>query len=99
LTAFDSQSRRTGLLRHERLDPDTALIIAPCNSIHTFFMRFAIDVAFMAKDGRILKIRRALVPWRMAAAFRAHSVIELAAGVLADRAVEPGDRLMVSRGD
>ena len=97
LTAFDSKSRRTGLLRHQHLDPGTALIIAPCNSIHTFFMRFPIDVAFMAKDGRVLKVRKDLAPWRLAAAIRAHSVIEFAAGVLADRTVSAGDRLMVRR--
>jgi uncharacterized membrane protein (UPF0127 family) len=97
LTAFDSRSRRTGLLRHERLDPNTALVIAPCNSIHTFFMRFTIDVAFMAKDGRVVKVRRALRPWRLAAAMRAHSVIELADGALDDPAVHVGDRFFLER--
>ena len=99
LTAFDSPSRRRGLLRRQHLDRDTALIIAPCNSIHTFFMQFSIDVAFMAKDGRILKIRRDVVPWRMAAAIRAHSVIEFAAGVLAERTLHVGDRLSVRRAE
>ena len=58
LTAFDSKSRRKGLLQHAFLPDDSALIIAPSNAIHTFFMRFVIDVAFVARDGRVLKLRR-----------------------------------------
>jgi uncharacterized membrane protein (UPF0127 family) len=97
LVAFDSRSRRTGLLRHTHLPADEAMIIAPCNSIHTFFMRFAIDVAFVAKDGRVLKIRRGVRPWRMAAALRAHAVVECAAGVFERTGVMPGDGLAVVR--
>jgi uncharacterized protein len=48
-TAFDSESRRRGLLGRDGLPPRSALIIAPTNAIHTFFMRFAIDVAFMSR--------------------------------------------------
>ena len=44
LTAFDSSSRRTGLLKHTGLPDGTALIMAPTNAIHTFFMRFAIEI-------------------------------------------------------
>jgi uncharacterized membrane protein (UPF0127 family) len=97
LVAFDSRSRRTGLLRHTHLPADEAMIIAPCNSIHTFFMKFAIDVAFVAKDGRVLKIRRRVPPWRMSAAIRAHAVIECAAGVFERVGVMPGDGLAVVR--
>lgn len=99
LTAFDSASRRTGLLRHSMLPEGTALIIAPCNAIHTIRMRFDIDVAFVAKDGRIVKVRHAVPPWRMSAALGAFAVIELAAGTLARRDVMVGDRLIVARTD
>ena len=99
LTAFDSRSRRTGLLRHSSLPEGTALIIAPSNAIHTFFMRFAIDVAFVAKDGRVRKICRALPPWRMAAALRAYAVVELAADALAQSGTSPGDVLAVVQGE
>ena len=58
-------------------------------------MRFAIDVAFVAKDGRVLKVRRAMPPWRMAAAWGGFAVVELAAGALDGAGVEPGDRLRV----
>jgi uncharacterized membrane protein (UPF0127 family) len=93
LTAFDSASRNTGLLRHTSLDPQTALFIAPCNSIHTFFMKFSIDVAFMSKDGCVIKLRTHIPPWRLAMSLRAHSVIEFAAGVLDQVDLRTGDRL------
>ncbi len=49
LTAFDSASRKRGLLKHDFLPEGSGLVIAPSSAIHTFFMRFAIDVAFVAK--------------------------------------------------
>lgn len=97
LTAFDSASRRTGLLHHDTMPDGTALIIAPCNAIHTIRMRFAIDVAFVAKDGRIVKLRHAIPPWRLSASLGAFAVIELAAGTFARRDVMVGDRLVVAR--
>jgi uncharacterized membrane protein (UPF0127 family) len=95
LTAFDSASRNTGLLRHESLPEGSGLIIAPSNAIHTFFMRFSIDVAFASKDGRIVKLRAAVPPWRMAGALRAYAVIELPAGTLEKTETRLGDRLIV----
>ena len=95
LRAFDSESRRRGLLKRDFLPEGSALVIAPTNAIHTFFMRFAIDVAFVAKDGRVLKIRRAMPPWRMAAAWGGFAVVELAAGALDRADVQPGDLFRV----
>ena len=54
--AFESRARRRGLLGQERMDAGVALIIAPCNTIHTFFMKFAIDAVFVRRDGRVAKI-------------------------------------------
>ena len=96
LTAFDSASRRQGLLRHDSLPDGSALIIAPTNAIHTFFMRFAIDVAFVARGGRVLKLRRDMKPWRMAAAWRGFAVIELPAGALDRADTRPGDGLRIA---
>ena len=94
LTAFDSADRRKGLLGRDSLPPGTALIIAPSNAVHTFFMRFPIDVAFVHRNGRVIKVRSAVKPWRIAAAFRAFAVIELAAGALAQSDTRPGDILI-----
>ena len=96
LAAFDSKTRRTGLLEHGSLPAGTAMIIAPTNAIHTFFMKFAIDVLFVAKDGVVVKTRHALPPWRMSAAWRAHAAIELCAGALQRSPVRAGDRLSVA---
>jgi len=93
LSAFDSHSRRTGLLGHESLPAGTAMIIAPTNAIHTFFMKFAIDVLFVARDGVVVKTRPALAPWRISAAWRAHAVIEVTAGTLRQSSVQIGDRV------
>lgn len=97
LTAFDSASRRRGLLGRTSLPHDTALVIAPSNAVHTFFMQFHIDIALVARDGRVLKICAAVPPRRIAVALRAYAVIELAAGALARSETKPGDTLEVFR--
>jgi uncharacterized membrane protein (UPF0127 family) len=95
-TAFDSKTRNRGLLGRARLDDGSALILAPCLSIHTFFMRFAIDVLFVARDGRVLKIYSALPAWRIAFAFGAFATIELPAGTAAASDTRSGDTLAVA---
>ena len=95
LTAFDSKTRRTGLLRHDSLPESTALIIAPSNAVHTIGMRFAIDIAFVKRDGSIVKVYRALPPWRMAASLRAFAVLELQGGALDATGTIAGDTLVV----
>jgi uncharacterized membrane protein (UPF0127 family) len=94
--AFDRKTRNQGLLGRSSLSPDTALILAPCNSIHTFFMKFTIDVAFVDREGTILRARPALRPWRIQAAFRAFAVVELAEGVLERADTRAGDRLFLA---
>jgi uncharacterized membrane protein (UPF0127 family) len=99
LPAFDSASRKRGLLKHDSLPDGSALIIAPSNAVHTFFMRFAIDIAFVAKDGRVVKLRRDVRPWRIAAAWRAFAVVELPVGALERAGVQPGDLLRIDAMD
>ena len=95
IAAFDSKTRRTGLLKHETLADGTAMVIAPTNAIHTFFMRFAIDVAFVTREGRIVKACHALKPWRIAIAPGAFAVIELPPGTLARCNTVWGDTLSI----
>lgn len=95
LPAFDSKTRRTGLLKHASLPDGHAIVIAPTNAVHTWFMRFPIDIAFVTKDGRVVKVCHAVKPWRLAAAFRGYAVIELAAGSLARCDTVSGDVLAV----
>lgn len=89
-------ARNKGLLGRDRLDPNTALVLIPCFSVHTAFMRFAIDVIFVDRRGTVVRLVKNLVPWRIAASFRAHAVIELSAGALDTRDVRPGDRLYLA---
>jgi uncharacterized membrane protein (UPF0127 family) len=94
--AFDSKSRRAGLLGCDSLADGHAMVIAPSNAVHTWFMRFAIDLAFVTKDGRVVKICTSVRPWRVAAALRADAVIELPAGTLARCDTVPGDTLVIA---
>ena len=96
LTAFDSASRRKGLLDHASLADGSAMIIAPTSAIHTFAMRFAIDVIFVSKDGRVLKVKAAVKPRRIAAAWRAFAVVELAAGAVERSDTRRGDQLQIA---
>jgi uncharacterized membrane protein (UPF0127 family) len=97
ITAFDSKSRNHGLLGRDGFQPGNALIIAPTNAIHTWFMRFPIDVVFIARDGRVVKVRHQLRPWRMSGALRGYAVIELPAGTLAAADTIADDDLSLER--
>jgi uncharacterized membrane protein (UPF0127 family) len=90
VAAVDSASRRRGLLGLDRMPDGQGLVIAPCYSIHTWFMRFPIDLLFVKKTGEIVKRRDSVPPWRMAIGWSAYAVIELAGGSL-DAATRKGD--------
>jgi uncharacterized membrane protein (UPF0127 family) len=90
--AVDSASRRQGLLGRSGLD-DEALIIAPCSAVHTFFMRFAIDVVFVDKQGRVTRVVHAVRPWRITGSLRGFATIELAAGAALRASTAPGHQL------
>jgi uncharacterized membrane protein (UPF0127 family) len=93
LVAHDSRTRRTGLLRHTHLAPGQGLWIAPCEAVHTFGMKFAIDVVFLSRSKQILKVRKNMPVRRIAICLRAHSVLELPAGMLDHTGSMPGDQL------
>jgi uncharacterized membrane protein (UPF0127 family) len=94
-TAFDSASRKKGLLGRTGLPDGTALVIAPCSAVHTFAMQFPIDVVFARRDGRIIKVRHAMKASRVAGALSAFAVVELTAGAVDRASVRVGDRLVV----
>ena len=82
VAAFDSSSRRQGLLGREGLGAGEALILAPCSTIHTAFMRFPLDLVFLDRTGRVLKTSAGVRPWRVRVSWRAFAVVELASGSL-----------------
>jgi uncharacterized protein len=92
--AFDSAERRKGLLGRAGLDAGTALVIAPSNAVHTFFMRFSIDVLFVRRNGQVIKVSKALPANRIALSFGAFAVVEVAAGGAARADVQAGDWLI-----
>lgn len=96
-TALDSSSRRRGLLGRDAMPAGSALVIGPCNAIHTVSMRFPIDVLFVSKSGRVVKVRERVRPWRVAVALRAALTIELPAGTVARIGVRRGDVLAFER--
>lgn len=94
--AFTSQTRRKGLLGREGLLPGEGLWIVPSEGVHTFAMRFAIDVIYLDRQRRIRKLVRNLPPWRISICLAAHSVIELPAGAAETAACRVGDVLSFS---
>lgn len=97
ITAGTSKERRTGLLAHHSLQLGEGLWIVPCEAVHTIGMKFAIDVLFLDKKRKVLKIRKDMKQWRMAACFRAHSVLELPAGSAAATGTIVGDQLEIEK--
>lgn len=74
-------SRLRGLMLRSRLEEGRGLLLAPCNSIHMMFMRFAIDVIYLDKDFCIKKIAQNVLPWiGMSFCFGAWAALEMASG-------------------
>jgi len=97
--ADSSGKRRTGLLKHTSLAPGEGLWIAPCEAVHTIGMKFPIDVLYLDKKRRILKIRASMPKWRLSACLRAHSVLELPAGRCEEMRTVVGDQLEFEKYD
>jgi uncharacterized membrane protein (UPF0127 family)/Flp pilus assembly protein protease CpaA len=89
-TAF---ARMKGLLGRDQLAQGEGLLLRPASSVHTAFMRFPIDVAFLDRDMRVLKVKRDLGSWRMAGARGAKAVLELPAGECERQGIAPGVEL------
>ncbi len=88
--------RFLGLMGRAPSGPGTGLWLSPCMSIHTCFMRFAIDVAFLDRAGIILRVARNIRPWRLVWAPRGtHSVVEVESGWMPESALKPGDRTQI----
>jgi uncharacterized protein len=91
--AFDSASRKRGLLGRDGLPENYALIIAPSNMVHTFFMRFPIDILFVSRAGVVLKAAPNVPARRIVGAWRGFAVVEMRAGALAGSETRAGDAL------
>jgi uncharacterized protein len=94
--AHTGPTRRKGLLGRDGLERGEGLWIAPCESVHTFFMRFPIDLVYLDRERRIKKARSAVGPWRLSACLSAHSILELPAGTIRETQTERGDTLEIA---
>ena len=91
--ADTSAARCVGLLQHTSLPPGHGLWIVPSEGIHTFGMKFAIDVIFLGRKKKVLKVRHRMGPRRLSLCLWAHSVLELPGGTLEATGTERGDQL------
>ena len=91
--AGSGPTRRKGLLGRDGLAHGEGLWIMPCESVHTFFMRFPIDLVYLDRKHRVRKVRSAVGAWRLSACFTAHSVLELPAGTARATRTQRGDLL------
>ena len=86
-------ARMRGLLGRRDLAPEEGILLKPASSVHTWFMRFPIDVVFLDRDMSVLRVVPRLRPWRAAWRWRAAAVLELAAGESERRGIRAGDGL------
>ena len=85
--------RFLGLMFRKSMDLEEALIFHHTNSVHTCFMRFAIDVVFLDKNMQVCKIYQSLKPWRLAGSLPAKMTVEFPANKLSTKDISIGDTL------
>jgi len=90
-------TRLGGLMGRRELEPGEGLLLRPSGSVHTCFMRFAIDVVFLDRALRVLAVSPAVRPWRLRLQRGARAVLELPAGQAGRVGLAPGDQLTVRR--
>jgi uncharacterized membrane protein (UPF0127 family) len=89
-------TRLKGLIGSQPLEKGEGLLIVPCQSIHTHFMGFPIDVLYVDRGNRVVGLHRSLSPWRFGRLhLRARFVIELPAGTVEASGTELGDHLRI----
>ncbi len=96
--ADTSRTRLFGLLGQGSLSPDAGLLIRPSSGVHTWGMRFAIDIIAMDAQSCILGLWQSVGPWKIRGlSLKTRSVLELAPGTIAASRSEVGDKLEFSR--
>lgn len=91
-------SRLRGLIGRRRLAPAEALWLRPCNGVHTWWMHYAIDVIFLDRELRIVKLVENMRPFRLTAPHRAaRSVLEMSAHTISQARLNVGDHLEIVR--
>jgi len=91
--------RFRGLMLRPDLPREEGLLFPDCRSVHTCFMRFSIDLVYLAGDNEVVKIVECKKPWRLSACLGAHSVLEMAAGQCREAGLRVGDVLVFEAGE
>jgi uncharacterized membrane protein (UPF0127 family) len=94
--ADSGPKRNKGLLGRKGLSAGEGLWIIPCESVHTFFMQFPIDLVYLDRKHVIKKVREGVPPWRISVCFSAHSILELPSGTIRSTETRTGDALEFS---
>ena len=94
--ADSGPKRNKGLLGRKGLAAGEGLWIIPCESVHTFFMQFPIDLVYLDRKHVIKKVREGVPPWRISVCFSAHSILELPSGTIRSTKTRAGDTLEFS---
>ena len=94
--AQTSLSRMVGLLGKDGLEPGAGLLICPSQGVHTIAMSFPIDVVFLDRSWRVIHVCPSMPPYRVTGVrWKARTVLELPAGVIAESSTAVGDELEV----
>lgn len=94
--ADTAQARNKGLLGRTGLLQGEGLWIVPCQSVHTFFMKFPIDLIYIDRHKKVKKVRNNVGSWRISLCLSASSILELPVGVISATQTVPGDQLQFS---
>ncbi len=90
--------RFKGLMFRKSMPSDYALLLSPCNAIHTFSMRFPIDVVYLDRDSRVVYIEKSMLPNKIGKTIKAAvKVLELNSGVAEELGIKMGDTLEIVR--
>ncbi len=88
--------RLKGLMGRKALKKSEGLMLMSCNSIHTCFMRFPIDVVFLDMDFKVISLKKEVKPWRLVSIVKkAYIAVELPAGAVEFKEISLGDRLII----
>jgi uncharacterized membrane protein (UPF0127 family) len=93
-TAISVWQRFRGLMMRRDLPAGRGLLFPSCNSVHTCFMRFPIDLIYLSQDNHVVKIVPAVRPWRLSACRRARSILEAPCGSAERAGLQVGDTLL-----
>jgi uncharacterized protein len=97
--ADSGPKRNKGLLGRKALAAGGGLWIIPCESVHTFFMQFSIDLVYLDRKNTVRKVCDSVGAWRLSACLSAHSILELPSGTIRNTRTQPGDALEFTPSD